>query len=161
MVIIIRMNTKIAYITSAALLSVAFLSAHAMDMIDASSTMMKKDMKDAGMHMMKDDMMSSSDSLPASDLSFGDRGEMVVQLQKYLVGKGYLVMPEGAAYGYFGALTKRALMSYQTSLGVKGTGYFGHMTRSKSLDMMKMKSSMKDGDTSMMKGDMMKKDMAQ
>jgi peptidoglycan hydrolase-like protein with peptidoglycan-binding domain len=38
-------------------------------------------------------------------------------------------MPTGVGEGYFGGLTKRALIAFQQSVGLPDTGYCGPMTR--------------------------------
>lgn len=63
------------------------------------------------------------------DLQIGSKGVDVTGLQTWLVAKGYLTMPKGVAYGYFGGLTKAALQKYQKANGVSATGYFGPKTR--------------------------------
>ena len=64
-----------------------------------------------------------------NNLWVGSTGDDVVTLQTYLVSKGFLTMPAGVSMGYFGSLTKAALMQYQTSVSVMSTGYFGPLTR--------------------------------
>lgn len=65
-----------------------------------------------------------------TNLTIGSRGTDVVQLQQFLVGKGFLTMPAGVAYGYFGPLTQSALARYQASVGIApAVGYFGPITR--------------------------------
>src|SRR3989344_3687771 len=65
-----------------------------------------------------------------TDLTLGSTGADVTSLQQFLVGKGYLQMPAGVAYGYFGPLTQAAVASYQTSVGITpAVGYFGPITR--------------------------------
>ncbi len=90
-----------------------------------------------------------------TNLMMTSRGESVVTLQTFLESQGYLTMPEGVSKGYFGGLTKRALIEYQASVGLPATGYFGAMTRAK-LSGMSMKDTMKKSD--MMKDSMMKND---
>lgn len=64
------------------------------------------------------------------DLTIGSRGDQVEILQKYLEDEGYLVMPAGVAYGYFGALTKSAVAKWQADNGVTpAAGYFGPKSR--------------------------------
>ncbi len=63
------------------------------------------------------------------NLAFGSRGEDVKALQAYLISKGFLAA--GLSSGYFGQLTKGALVKYQTSVGLPQTGFFGPMTRAK------------------------------
>tara|TARA_R110000824_G_scaffold401771_1_gene615895 strand:+ start:542893 stop:544815 length:1923 start_codon:yes stop_codon:yes gene_type:complete len=66
------------------------------------------------------------------DLTIGSKGADVTSLQQWLVSKGMLQMPAGVAYGYFGALTKAAVASYQASVGISpAVGYFGPITRAK------------------------------
>lgn len=64
-----------------------------------------------------------------TNLMMSSRGSSVVTLQTYLESKGYLIMPQGVAKGYFGNLTKKALADYQAQAGLPSTGYFGPMTR--------------------------------
>lgn len=65
-----------------------------------------------------------------TNLTIGSRGADVVMLQSFLESKGLLTMPAGVAKGYFGALTKSAVVAYQISKGVTPTsGYFGPLTR--------------------------------
>lgn len=64
------------------------------------------------------------------DLTVGSTGAEVSALQQFLVSKGFLTMPAGVAYGYFGSLTKAALAGYQASVGIApAAGYFGPITR--------------------------------
>lgn len=137
--------TKIASLCAGAVLSVTSLSA--MEMMDkGTSSMMKDDMKKSGvmMHdtMMKDDSMKKSATV-ASDMMMLEKvtafssKEDIAKVQMMLVEKGYLVMPEGVAYGYYGKRTKAAFTKYK-----------------------KMSMMMKDGmkKDAMMKDTMMKKD---
>jgi hypothetical protein len=77
---------------------------------------------------------SSSSSSCASytrDLTLGSTGADVVSLQTMLESKGFLTIPTGVSKGYFGALTKSALASYQAAMGISpASGYFGPITRS-------------------------------
>lgn len=67
-----------------------------------------------------------------SNLTVGSKGTEVEALQKWLVSKGYLTMPAGVAYGYFGPATKAALAKYQAEAGISpASGYFGPITRAK------------------------------
>ncbi len=65
------------------------------------------------------------------DLTVGSTGADVTSLQQWLVSKGYLMMPSGTAYGYFGLLTKAAVARWQAAVGLPSTGYFGPMSRAK------------------------------
>ena len=60
----------------------------------------------------------------SSTISMGARGQEVVALQTLLEAKGFLVLPPGVAKGYFGSLTKKALMSYQSSNELEPTGSY-------------------------------------
>ena len=77
----------------------------------------------------------------SSNLWLGSKGDDVVALQTYLETNGFLTMPSGVAKGYFGQVTKAALMSYQKSVGVRATGYFGPMTRAKWMSSMGISSN--------------------
>ncbi|OHB22753.1 MAG: hypothetical protein A2939_04055 [Parcubacteria group bacterium RIFCSPLOWO2_01_FULL_48_18] len=83
---------------------------------------------------------SPAPSLPSftSDLTVGSKGDAVSNLQTFLKNEGADVYPEGLVTGYFGSLTKAAVMRYQDKyadavlapLGLSsGTGYFGAGTR--------------------------------
>lgn len=67
-------------------------------------------------------------SRDARDLAVGAEGADVSTLQSILIVEGHLTIDTPT--GYFGPLTKAALVSYQRKLGVKpATGYFGPLTR--------------------------------
>ncbi len=76
-------------------------------------------------------LASAVSTLAGRDLATGSRGDDVADLQGLLGEQGYLVMPVGVSFGYFGPLTKTALASYQASIGVSPTGYYGPITRMK------------------------------
>lgn len=61
-------------------------------------------------------------------LKLGSRGAAVVSLQSFLEAKGFLVMPAGVAKGYFGGLTKAAVVNYQKAKALPSTGFFGPLT---------------------------------
>lgn len=66
------------------------------------------------------------------NLTVGSRGEQVVALQNFLMEKGFLNIPSGLAKGYFGQLTKSAVIRYQTATGLsEKDGYVGPVTRQK------------------------------
>ena len=70
--------------------------------------------------------------LTGRDLTVGDRGTDVADLQGILSEQGYLEVPMGVPYGYFGPLTQSALARYQASLGVvPASGYYGPVTKSR------------------------------
>jgi hypothetical protein len=64
-----------------------------------------------------------------TNLRVGASGNDVISLQSFLVSKGFLTLPAGTAQGYFGNLTKKALVSFQASVSLPATGYCGPMTR--------------------------------
>lgn len=64
------------------------------------------------------------------NLSMGNTGVEVSALQTHLESRGLLVMPAGARKGFFGQLTKTAVIAHQGNVNVPTTGYFGPMTRS-------------------------------
>jgi peptidoglycan hydrolase-like protein with peptidoglycan-binding domain len=67
-----------------------------------------------------------------TNLTVGSRGVEVVALQNFLVGEGFLTIPNGLAKGYFGQLTKSAVIRYQAASGLsEKDGYVGPLTRSK------------------------------
>jgi peptidoglycan hydrolase-like protein with peptidoglycan-binding domain len=67
----------------------------------------------------------------SADLTVGSSGAQVSALQSALVSQGYLVMPAGVSMGYFGSLTKSAVMKWQAAMGLPSTGYFGPLSRAK------------------------------
>ncbi|MES2315072.1 MAG: peptidoglycan-binding domain-containing protein [Patescibacteria group bacterium] len=74
---------------------------------------------------------SAISTLAGRDLTVGSRGDDVSDLQGFLGEQGYLAMPVGVPFGYFGSLTQSALKNYQASIGVSSTGYYGPITRMK------------------------------
>lgn len=62
------------------------------------------------------------------NLTLGSQGDDVTELQKILIAEGYLNIP--APTGYFGALTKAAVIAYQKAHGISPqSGYVGALTR--------------------------------
>ncbi len=107
--------------------------------------------------MKKDSMMINTSMETSANLMMSSRGSKVVDLQTFLESKGYLTLPEGVAKGYFGNLTKMALMKYQAEVGLPSTGFFGPLTRAKWMSMGNG-GMMTNNNGSMMKEDMMMKD---
>ena len=64
------------------------------------------------------------------DLKMGDRGDEVKKLQEVLA-KDLEVYPEGQVSGYFGALTKQAVIRFQKKYGIAQVGRVGPQTRAK------------------------------
>jgi hypothetical protein len=68
----------------------------------------------------------------ATYLTVGSTGADVSALQSFLVSNGYLTMPAGVSMGYFGQLTKAAVIAYQTAVGiVPQSGFVGPLTIAK------------------------------
>lgn len=63
------------------------------------------------------------------NLGLGATGGDVAVLQKFLQDKNFLKMPAGTATGYFGILTRNAVIEFQKSAGLPATGYCGLLTR--------------------------------
>ena len=64
-------------------------------------------------------------------LGIGMSGVDVVALQTALVEKGFLVIPATVVKGYYGALTRGAILKYQTRSNLPLAGVFGSMTKAK------------------------------
>lgn len=62
-------------------------------------------------------------------LRTGSTGAEVTNVQKVMVRKGFLVMPAGVAYGYYGKLTANAVSAYQASKMLPQVGVVGPLTR--------------------------------
>jgi peptidoglycan hydrolase-like protein with peptidoglycan-binding domain len=60
------------------------------------------------------------------DLKVGMKSEDVKELQKYLISQGYFT---GDTTGYFGKLTKIAVIKFQKAHGLPATGMFGKLSR--------------------------------
>lgn len=72
--------------------------------------------------------------LPAGDLDIGSSGAAVVALQNYLIqaasGAAATRLKAAGATGYFGIITKAALVEYQVAVGISPPGgYYGPTTR--------------------------------
>ncbi len=68
----------------------------------------------------------------STDLSMGSTHADVSALQDMLIAGGYLQMPAGVSKGYFGALTKAAVMKWQAAnMITPAAGYFGPISRAK------------------------------
>ena len=70
------------------------------------------------------------------NLTVGSRGNEVSSLQQYLIGEGFLDLEGGGPTGYFGALTKGAVISWQRVNNVWPiTGFFGPVSRAKLVEL--------------------------
>ena len=72
--------------------------------------------------------------LPAGDLDIDSSGALVIALQKYLIqaasGAAAARLAGAGATGYFGIITKAALVEYQVAVGISPpSGYYGPVTR--------------------------------
>ena len=67
--------------------------------------------------------------LYTADQKMGSSGPSATELQAFLGEQGYFNLPSGANLGYFGSVTKAALIKYQAAMGLPATGYFGPMTK--------------------------------
>ena len=77
---------------------------------------------------------TSGNLLPAGDLELGSSGAAVTALQKYLIlansGPAAVRLAGAGATGYFGAMTKAALLEFQIAKGISpANGYYGAATR--------------------------------
>lgn len=62
-----------------------------------------------------------------TDLSEGMQNDDVKRLQSKLRSEGFFNFPTDT--GYFGSVTKSAVITYQTSKGLPATGFVGPLTR--------------------------------
>ncbi|OHA18738.1 MAG: hypothetical protein A2664_04500 [Candidatus Taylorbacteria bacterium RIFCSPHIGHO2_01_FULL_46_22b] len=73
---------------------------------------------------------SASGHVFSANLTIGSTGADVTALQQILVSKGYLTMPAGVSMGYFGALTKAAVIKWQAASGISpAAGFVGPISR--------------------------------
>jgi hypothetical protein len=63
-----------------------------------------------------------------TDLTVGMSGQDVMELQTRLRDEGYFTVDPT---GYFGPLTRSAVMAYQSAMGIPATGYVGPLTRAR------------------------------
>lgn len=61
-----------------------------------------------------------------TDFGLGTTGQDVMELQTRLKDEGYFTV---APTGYFGSITRAAVMSYQSAHGIPSTGFVGPLTR--------------------------------
>lgn len=68
--------------------------------------------------------------LVGQDLSTGSTGQGVVVLQGLMTELGYLNVPAGIPFGYYGSMTRDAVVRYQSSQSVSpNSGMFGGLTK--------------------------------
>ena len=64
------------------------------------------------------------------NMTVGSTGENVVTLQALMSELGYLNVPMGIPFGYYGTMTKNAVAAYQANLNVSpAIGYYGPVTK--------------------------------
>jgi peptidoglycan hydrolase-like protein with peptidoglycan-binding domain len=69
-----------------------------------------------------------SSAVVVSGVRLGSKGSNVSRVQEFLVNKGLLRIPPGVTKGSFGQATKKAVISYQRSVGIRQTGEVGPLT---------------------------------
>lgn len=69
-----------------------------------------------------------------TNLSVGSKGDDVVALQEMLIKHKHLVMPKEMQKGFFGPLTKKAVVKWQTLNGLPTTGNWDKTSRSYHLE---------------------------
>jgi len=68
--------------------------------------------------------------LAGQNMTVGSTGQDVVVLQGLLSELGYLNVPSGIPFGYYGSLTRNAVAKYQSSINVSpAVGYYGPITK--------------------------------
>jgi len=67
----------------------------------------------------------------STNLYFGLNSSAVSCLQEFLKQQGADIYPQGIISGYFGSLTKTAVIKFQEKYGISTTGYVGVLTREK------------------------------
>ncbi len=75
-------------------------------------------------------LSSSAATFLTSDLQVGSRGAQVSELQLFLAADAS-IYPEAKVTGYFGMLTKAAVMRFQARYGISTVGRVGPQTRAK------------------------------
>ncbi len=73
-------------------------------------------------------VLGASNFFFSGNLSLGTRSDAVLELQNYLASIGLF---NGPFTGYYGRLTRAAVIAYQRANGLPATGFFGPLTRAK------------------------------
>ncbi len=76
---------------------------------------------------------SGAGTLITKNLFFGTRGQQVMDLQTFLIERGFM---RGTATGYFGPVTFQAVRAFQGAYVVPSTGFVGPLTRNVIKDLM-------------------------
>ena len=109
---------RISYVTVALLLATGFffpLAVLAQETVDP----LVEILKNAKTNMPYETKMSSCPNL-YRNLSFGSRGNDVVELQNFLIAQGDLAV--GNNTGYFGRMTESAVQKFQVGRGIASSG---------------------------------------
>jgi len=72
---------------------------------------------------------TSSCSYLNNNMSIGSRNDDVICLQEFLKNQGQDIYPEGLVTGYFGNLTRLAVIRFQQKYNIPNTGFVGPLTR--------------------------------
>jgi peptidoglycan hydrolase-like protein with peptidoglycan-binding domain len=68
--------------------------------------------------------------LSDQNMTVGSTGQGVVVLQGLMSELGFLNVPSGIPFGYYGSLTRDAVARYQSSVNVQpSVGYYGPITK--------------------------------
>lgn len=78
---------------------------------------------------IKQQEASADKSILIRDLRLGMRGGEVSILQRFLQKNGWGIPDDGPVTGYFGGVTKKALMNFQKAKGLAAVGIAGPQTR--------------------------------
>jgi hypothetical protein len=81
---------------------------------EATGTMMMQESASAKMGRTMQDGVLGENSVMATS-----KKSDIIKLQMILVTKGYLIMPKGVSYGYYGPRTKMAYNKYKVGMMMK------------------------------------------
>lgn len=73
-----------------------------------------------------------------TSLKYGAKGDKVVELQEFLIEKGFL---NSEPTGNFYSLTLKAVKAFQTAYNLPSTGYFGIMSRTKANEILALENN--------------------
>ena len=83
---------------------------------------------DASTNVAVSTQTSTGSATISQNLTLGATGADVINLQNILIEQGFLIVPPGVSLGYFGQLTKDAVVAYQSANGLPATGFVGPLT---------------------------------
>lgn len=65
-----------------------------------------------------------------SDMTIGSKGSEVVDFQKWLISANLMYLPAGTQLGYYGPITRNAVITWQKLVGISpANGFFGPISR--------------------------------